>query len=129
MKEGVFTIGDIKEHSFVVDEKDTAQFQGKELHPVCSTYKLGKEMEWSSRLFMLDIIDDHEEGVGTMLHIEHLSPAFVGERVDIRAIWKSFEQKVLLCDIEVSVGDRMVARGATGQKLLSKEQLKALMKQ
>jgi len=128
MKEGIFTIGDIQHHSFVVEKSDTAQFHGVELHPVCSTYKLGQEMEWSSRLFMLKIIDEEEEGVGTMLHIDHLSPAYVGERVNLKAIWKSFEEKVLICDIEVTVGDRLVARGSTGQKLLTKERLEALMK-
>lgn len=128
MKGDLFQKGARKLHSFIVDEKDLATFQGQVLHRVCSTYKLGQEMEWSSRLFMLDLIDEDEEGVGTMLHIEHLAPAFVGDEVEVIAIFDSFEQKHLLCDIEVKVGDRWIAKGRTGQRLLSKDKLQEVFK-
>ena len=123
----IFSIGDVKQHSFVVSINDVATFNGEVLHRVCSTYKLGQEMEWSSRLFMLDIIEEDEEGMGTSLQIDHLSPAHVGEKVDLIATLKSFKQKFLICDIQVKVGDRLIAKGSTGQKLLSKERLKQLM--
>jgi len=124
----IFQPGDQKVHGFKVSASDLATFNGKILHPVCSTYKLGQEMEWSSRLFMLDIIEDEEEGVGMMLHIDHLGPAFQDEEVKVTATWGSFEQNILKCDIEVRVGDRLIAKGATGQKLILKEQLKEIMK-
>ena len=106
-----FKKGDIKTHQFKVEEADLATFNGEVLHAVCSTYKLGQEMEWSSRLFMLDIIDEDEEGVGTMIHIEHKSPAFTGE---------------LICSITVVSGDRLIATGKTAQRLLKKNRLKEL---
>jgi fluoroacetyl-CoA thioesterase len=124
----IFQPGDQKVHRFKVAASDLATFKGKILHPVCSTYKLGQEMEWSSRLFMLDIIGDEEEGLGTMLHIDHLGPAYEEEEVTVTATWSSFEQNVLKCDIEVRVGDRLIARGATGQKLILKERLKEIIK-
>ena len=123
-----FSIGDVKRHRFEVRPQDIAQFETGLVHPVCSTFKLGQEMEWSSRLFVLEMLEEGEEGVGTMLHIDHLSPAHVGEKVDLVAIFNSFEQKFLICDIEVRVGDRIIAKGQTGQKLLSKERLLQLMR-
>lgn len=125
MKE-VFKKGDTKKHHFVVSEEDQATFNGQVLHKVCSTYKLGQEMEWSSRLFMLEIIDKDEEGVGTMLHVEHKSPAFVGERVSITATFDSFVSCELTCDIEVKVKDRLIAKGKTGQRLLKKDRLQKI---
>jgi len=122
-----FSKGDIKEHSFIVKETDYATFNDQVLHPVCSTYKLGQEMEWSSRLFMLDIINADEEGVGTMLHIDHKSPAYLGDVVNIRAIFDSFEQNNLMCDIEVEVDGRLIALGKTGQRLLKRVNLEKLM--
>lgn len=123
----IFKPGDTQSHRFVVKTDDVVVFKNKVLHEVCSTYKLGEEMEWSSRLFMLEMIDSDEEGVGTMLHIDHLSPAYVGDEVFIVATFRSFEQNHLSCDIEVSVGERLVAKGKTGQKLISKDKLKRLM--
>lgn len=128
MKALRFKKGDRKEHAFVVGEHDFATFQGKVLHKVCSTYRLGQEMEWSSRLFLLDLIEEDEEGAGTMLQVDHLAPAFVGEEVTVTAIFDSFEQKLLLCDIEVKVGERWIAKGRTGQKLLNKAKLNEIFK-
>ncbi len=121
-----FKKGDIKTYQFKVEEADLATFNGEVLHAVCSTYKLGQEMEWSSRLFMLDIIDEDEEGVGTMLHIEHKSPAFTGETVTLTATYDSFESGELICSITVVSGDRLIATGKTGQRLLKKNRLKKL---
>lgn len=122
----IFKKGDFKTHQFVVKETDQATFNEQVLHQVCSTYKLGQEMEWSSRLFMLDIIEQDEEGVGTMLHIEHKSPAFVGETVSIIATFDSFVANELICNIEVKVVDRLIAKGKTGQRLLKKDRLQRI---
>lgn len=123
-----FKKGDQKRHRFIVKEQDFATFNGEVVHPVCSTYKLGQEMEWSSRLFMLDIIDEDEEGVGTMLHIDHLNPVFVGQEVELIATFESFEDRNLLCNIEVYSQEQLVAKGRTGQKLLKRSSLNTLMK-
>lgn len=124
-----FKKGDTKNHQFVVERADLATFNNETLHPVCSTYKLGQEMEWSSRLFMLDLIKEDEEGVGTMLHIEHKSPAFEGELVSLVATYISFESNELICSIEVKVDNRLVATGQTGQRLLNRNKLEEIFTQ
>ncbi len=119
----LFTKGDIKTHKFRVEEKDFAGFQGGLVHPVCSTFSLSREMEWAGRLFVLDMCEDHEEGIGTMLHIDHKSPAFLNEEVIVTATYTSFNNYELICDMRVMSADRLIATGKTGQKILNKEKI------
>ena len=74
----LFKVGDRKIYRTIVRENDQAIFHGELLHPVCSTFALARDMEWSSRLFFIDMKEADEEGVGTRLCIDHHSPAFVG---------------------------------------------------
>lgn len=109
-------------------ESDCAIFNGELLHRVCSTFALARDFEWSSRLFFLEMRDDDEEGVGTMLSIDHKSPAFVEEEILFTATVERVERNELICVIEAKVADRIVATGKTGQKMLKKEKLSALFK-
>lgn len=109
-------------------ESDCAIFNGELLHPVCSTFALARDFEWSSRLFFLEMKDDDEEGVGTMLSIDHKSPAFIGEEVVFTAGVEKIEINELICTIVAKVGDRVIATGKTGQKMLKKEKLRELFK-
>ena len=122
MKAG-FQPGDIRRHSYEITETDFATFQSGTVHEVCSTFALAREMEWSSRLFVLDMKEPHEEGVGTELEIVHHSPAFLGELLQFTATINSLKDHELICDIEVRVNDRLVATGKTGQKILNKEKV------
>ena len=114
---------DSKNHKFVVGKNDFPDFGQSIVHQVCSTYVLAREIEWSTRLFVIDMIESDEEGIGTSLHIEHLAPAFEGEEVEISARVKSMIENHLICDFKVRVNDRLVAKGTTGQKILKKERL------
>ncbi|MCU0418044.1 MAG: hypothetical protein MUC38_00170 [Cyclobacteriaceae bacterium] len=120
----IFKPGDKKSYSKTVEVADQAAFQGEVVHAVCSTFALARDFEWSSRLFFIDMKDEDEEGVGTFLTIEHKSPAFIGERIDFTATVVKLTGHELTCSIEARVGTRLVAQGATGQKMLKKEWLK-----
>ncbi|NNF22173.1 MAG: hypothetical protein HKN67_09535, partial [Saprospiraceae bacterium] len=78
--------GDKRIHSFKVTQDHYPSFQGKIVHKVCSTFVLAREIEWSTRLFVIDMLEESEEGIGTMLKIDHISPAFKGEKVNIESI-------------------------------------------
>ncbi|MFY0592717.1 thioesterase family protein [Roseivirga sp.] len=119
----VFVSGDVKSHDFQVSEDHLALFETGLVHSVCSTFVLAREIEWSSRLFVLEMCQENEEGVGTMLQIDHKSPAFVGDAVMIQAKVESLLRNELICSIEVKVGDRLIATGKTGQKIMSKERI------
>lgn len=122
----IFKAGDVKIHRVQVVQADVAAFGGEEVHPVCSTFALAREMEWSSRLFVLEMKEEEEEGIGTRLSIEHRSPALLGEELHIKATVESLEGKAIQCTIEVRAGERLVATGVTGQKILNKGKLDQL---
>ncbi len=119
----IFKPGDKKVYRKVVTESDQAIFHGELLHPVCSTFALARDIEWSSRLFFIEMKEPEEEGVGTMLQVSHASPAFVGEEIVITATVESIRGNELICAISVMAGDRLIAKGMTGQKMLKKEKL------
>jgi fluoroacetyl-CoA thioesterase len=122
----IFKPGDTKVYATMVKIEDQAIFHGELLHAVCSTFALARDMEWSSRLFFIEMKEPDEEGVGTFLEITHRSPAFVGETITITATVKSLTGNELLCDIEVKCGNRLIAIGKTGQRMLKKERLNAI---
>jgi len=124
----IFKPGDQKSFKRIVMESDCAIFNGELLHPVCATFALARDFEWSSRLFFLEMKEEGEEGVGTMLSIDQKSPAFVGDEVIFTATVEKTERNELVCAIEAKVGDRVIATGKTGQKMLKKEKLKELFK-
>lgn len=118
-----FQPGDSKIHHYTVQQTDFASFESGTVHKVCSTFALGREMEWSSRLFVLEMTDKEEEGVGTLLEIRHHGPAFEGEELSIKATVESLMGNEIICAIEVKVVDRMIAKGKTGQKILKKDKI------
>ncbi|UII20393.1 thioesterase family protein [Fulvivirga ligni] len=122
----IFQPGDIKMYSKEILPDDVASFHGEVVHYVCSTFTLAREIEYASRLFVLEMKDDDEEGIGTQLEIKHLSPAFVGQKIDISVTIKSLQKNELICDYEVKVGDRLIATGITGQKILKKDRIKEI---
>ncbi len=118
--------GDCKSHTFVVQEQDIASFESGKVHPVCATFTLAREIEWASRLFVLDMKEEEEEGIGTMLKITHESPAKIGSQVEITATVLTQVKNELICSFVAKVGSRVVAHGETGQKIIKKEKLKLL---
>jgi predicted thioesterase len=124
----LFPPGTKKVYQKTVTEADFARFDAGLVHPVCSTFSLAQAIEWASRLFVLEMKDEDEEGIGTMLTINHCSPAFPGEIVTIEATVKTLERNELICTYQAKVGDRLVAEGETGQKILKKEKLNRLFK-
>ena len=116
-----FKKGDKKFHNFEVTDKDLAHFEKQAVHDVCATFTLAREIEWASRLFVLDMLEEGEEGIGTSLNIQHLSPAFLGEKVEIEADFLGIENREIICEFEFRVDKRLVATGTTGQKIILKK--------
>ena len=123
----LFRPGDIKVYEKTVTEADFAQFDVGLVHPVCATFSLAQAVEWASRLFVLEMKDEDEEGIGTMLTINHRGPAFLHETITIAAKVKTLERNELICTYEARVGEKLIADGETGQKILKKEKLTRLL--
>ena len=122
----LFKYGDTKEFYKVVSKKDTAKFNGVEVHPYYSTFALARDAEWSSRLFVLDMKEIDEEGIGTFVNIKHVSPALVGDEVRFIATIKSVVHNEVVCTITAKVNGRLIAKIESGQKILNSDELEAL---
>jgi predicted thioesterase len=122
----IFKPGHIKIYKKTVTDTDVASFHGETIHPVYATFSLARDFEWCSRLFFIEMKEEDEEGVGTLLHIEHLNPARIGDEVIITATIEELKSNELICIIEARSGNRVIAKGKTGQKMLKKEKLKRL---
>jgi fluoroacetyl-CoA thioesterase len=116
----------VKEYRYVVLPGDVASFHGKVVHSVCSTFVLAREVEWTTRLFVLDLCEDDEEGIGTQVSIDHKNPAFIGEEIIFTARIESLAGNLLTCLYEAKVGDKVVATGKTGQRILKREKIAKL---
>lgn len=123
----LFKSGDAKQFAHVVNEDDVAKFHGETVHPVYSTFSIARDMEWTTRLFVLEMRDDDEEGIGTFVHVDHKGPAFVGEHVVFHGYVDYIAGNEIVCRVEAVVGTRLIATGKTGQKILKREKLNRLL--
>lgn len=122
-----FRIGAQKQFSKIVQPNEKAEFDNGVVHAIYSTFFLTKDAEWSTRLFVLDMKEEDEEGIGTFIYVDHLSPARIGSTVDFTATLEEVNGHEIVCTFEAKVGDRIIARGKTGQKILKKEKLDRLL--
>ena len=70
-----------------------------------------------------------EEGIGTFLNIRHKSPAMLGDTIEFIATVSVLEGHQIDCTFVARVGERIVAEGEQGQKILKKEKLERLVNQ
>lgn len=122
----LFEIGSTKTFTKLVLNEDCASFESGNVHPVYATFALGRDAEWACRLFVLEMKEAHEEGIGTFLTINHKSPALVGSTVIITATVMSIHKNEVICMYKAQVGDRIIAEGEQGQKIITKQKLDAL---
>jgi fluoroacetyl-CoA thioesterase len=122
----IFKKGDQKIYHHLINETDIAAFHGETVHPVYATFALARDMEWSGRLFVLEMLEDDEQGIGTFIEIDHKSPAFVSEEAQIEATIEAINAHEIICQVKVTVGLRLIATGRTGQKILKKEKLEQI---
>jgi fluoroacetyl-CoA thioesterase len=110
-----------------ITEADLAAFITGMVHPFYATFALGRDAEWASRQFVLQMKEEDEEGIGTYLTVEHKSPALLGETVSIEAEITGLDGNSVHCRYVATVGDRIIAEGTTGQKILKKEKVERII--
>ena len=122
----LFKPGDKKTYSHTVTDADVARLPGGLIHSVYSTFALARDVEWASRLFVQEMLEEDEEGIGTLVQVVHQSPALVGETVEIISKLAAIERNEIITPFTASVGSRIIASGETRQKILKKEKLQRL---
>lgn len=123
----LFHIGAKTTLQFTVGEKDLAEFETGVVHEFYGTFALGRDAEWTCRQFVLEMKEEGEEGIGTFLNIRHQRPALLNETVSITAEIIRLEGNSIDCSFEVRVGERVIATGTQGQKILKLEKLARLV--
>ncbi|MFZ1611786.1 MAG: hypothetical protein WAT52_12000 [Chitinophagales bacterium] len=124
----IFQIGDRRFYERTVRSEDKAHFEdGGTVHEVYATFNLARDAEWSTRLFVLEMKDADEEGIGTFIEIKHSSPTLIGSKVLFIATIEEINGHEIICSFKAHVGERLIASGRTGQKLLKKEKLNRLL--
>ena len=118
-----FETGATKTFQRLVTPADFAILNGHLIHEVLGTFALGRDMEWTSRLFVEDMLEPSEAGLGTRLEIEHHTPAFENETIEFTATYLGFAGRELLCRLEAKVGPRLIATGRTGQRIVPASRL------
>ncbi|MDQ0108292.1 putative thioesterase [Chitinophaga terrae (ex Kim and Jung 2007)] len=125
----VFQPGDQKKFTRIVKKEDCAAFDAGEVHPVYATFALARDAEWCCRLFVLEMKEDDEEGIGAALTIEHLAPAVAGSQVEFVATIKLIVNHTITCSFVAASGGRTIATGTQVQKILKREKLASLFSQ
>ncbi len=110
-------------------QDDVAKFETGVVHPFYATFALGRDAEWTSRQFVLEMLEADEEGIGTFLNIKHMSPAMLDDLVEIQAEITDLHGNNVNCKWMAKVGERVIAEGTTGQKILKKEKIERLIEQ
>lgn len=116
-----------REVSFVVTEAMCPAFDGVVVHRVCATWTLVHYMELAGRRVLVDYLEPDEEGVGSSVTCEHAAPAPVGCEVTVRATATRVTDRILDCDVVCFRGERVIARGTTGQRVFPRAVLKRIL--
>lgn len=122
MKPG-FEPGIVREHLVRVTEAMCPAFNGVVVHRVYSTWSVAHHFEIAARMILVDYLEDHEEGVGSHLSVDHLAPCPVGREVRIRATLVETghaRHTRVVCDVEAYEGQRLLARGKQVQIVMDK---------
>ena len=125
----LFKAGDVKTFARKVKPEDTASFDSGEVHPIYATFALTRDAEWVCRLFVLDMKDEDEEGIGTFITVKHISPALVGEEVKFDATMLLLDKNSIICAYNAYCGERLIAEGESGQKILKKDRLEKMFEE
>lgn len=125
----IFHKGDQKEYKKTVLPTDIASFESGTVHEVYSTFALTRDAEWSGRLFVLEMKENDEEGIGTKIEVEHNSPAFIGDEIKFIATFEYVTERYeIITSYKAFCGERLIAQGVQGQKILKKEKIDALFR-
>lgn len=125
MKPG-FEPGIVCEHVVTVTEEMCPAFDGVVVHRVYSTWSVAHHFEIAARMVLVDYLEDHEEGVGSHVSVDHLAPCPIGREVRVRArlveVARTRHTRVV-CDVEAYDGERLLARGKQVQIVMDKKTL------
>jgi len=120
-------VGNTAEVTALVTEDMCPAFDGVIIHRVYSTWSMAHHMEVAARKVLSPCLEEHEEGIGSHISIDHLAPTPVGRTVRVVAEAVEIDDSTVVCEICVYDGDRLVGRGRQVQRVLPKKKLQSLI--
>lgn len=127
MKDNI-KVGDVVTYTIRVSRSDFAIIDGKVIHKVYSTYALARDFESTTRQFVVQCKEEDEEGVGTMVLVEHKAPAFEDDEITFKGYIAELNGNEVICSVTAHMGTKLIAVGRTGQKVIKKTKLESLFK-
>ena len=125
--EATLKVGNTAEVEIEVTEDMCPAFDGVIVHRVYSTWSMAHHMELAARKVLAVHLEDHEEGIGAHLSIDHLAPCPVGHTVRVEAEAVELEGNTLICEVTAWDGSRLLGRGKQVQRVLPKKTLARLI--
>ena len=98
-------------------------FDGNVVHPVLSTVTMIYYMEKAGRTLLLPYLEEEEEGAGFAIHVKHLNPAVLGQKVRFRAECIEVGARELVCKVVAETETHVVGEGTFTQKIFLKEKM------
>lgn len=125
-------IGNTADITITVTEDMCPIFDNVIIHRVYSTWSMANHMEIAARKVLKDHLEDHEEGIGSHLEINHLAPTPIGHQIHVVAEAVKLEATTLVCNITTyhlkPDGQRkIVGTGSQTQRILPKKILTKLI--
>ncbi len=120
-------VGNTAEVTALVTEDMCPAFDGVIVHHVYSTWAMAHHMEVAARKVLSPCLEEHEEGIGSHISIDHLAPTPVGRTVRIVAQAVEVGATTLVCELKAYDGDRLVGHGRQIQRVLPKKKLQSLI--
>jgi predicted thioesterase len=124
-------IGNTAEVTITVTQDMCPAFDGVVVHRVYSTWSMAHHMELAARKVLAPHLEDHEEGIGSHLSIDHLAPTPLGHQVRVIATAVEIGPTTLICDVHAyhvrPGGDTLVGKGRQTQRILPKSKLTQLI--
>jgi predicted thioesterase len=114
----------------VVTEAMTVHFDELgPVHAVYATYTMAKHFEEAGRKLLLAHLEPGEAGIGTAVSVEHLAPAWPGDRVRVTATCTAVRGTRLTCALTaVDAAGRLLGRGTTEQAVLPEDVVDARLR-
>jgi predicted thioesterase len=111
-------VGNTANISFSVTENMQAMFNGRIIHPVCSTWDMAHQFEIAARKTLEEHLEDEEQGIGSFLSINHVKPAPLEAVVEIQATITDLDKTSVVCEITATVQGEVCAMGNQVQRVL-----------
>ena len=120
-------IGNIADVIITVTADMCPAFDGVVVHRVYSTWSMAHHFELAARKVLAPHLEEHEEGIGSHLSIDHLAPSPLGHQVRIEARATELGPTTLVCECIAYDGERIIGKGKQVQRILPKATLKSLI--